>query len=186
MDLCFQDLTICPNRVELTLKASKTDPFRQGVVIRLSANGTTLCPVSAMKRYLQACSNMTGPLFQFKDGRYLTRKSFMTALNLVKPHEINNMSTHSFRIGAATAAAAAGYPWWAIQALRLWSSDCYRTRSVFRMIQLQGSPGLWPLPYVTMPQHLTQTTLDSREQKFQDGGFRPEGGLFPSLVWVSS
>ena len=127
VDLCFQDLTICPNRVELTLKASKTDPFRQGVVIRLSANGTTLCPVSAMKRYLQACSNMTGPLFQFKDGRYLTRKSFMTALNLVKPHEINNMSTHSFRIGAATAAAAAGYPRWAIQAMGRWSSDCYRT-----------------------------------------------------------
>ena len=97
------------------------------MVIPLSANGTTICPVKAMNRYLQPCPNMTGPLFQFSDGRYLTRKSFMTALNLVKPHEVIIMSTHSFRIGAATAAAAAGYPRWAIQALRRWSSDCYRT-----------------------------------------------------------
>ena len=35
-------------------------------------------------------------------------------------------SSHSFRIGAASAAAAAGIPDWQIQALGRWSSDCYR------------------------------------------------------------
>ena len=50
----------------------------------------------------------------------------MGVLTLIKPHDVDNVSTHSFRIGAATAAAAAGYPRWAIQAMGRWSSDCYR------------------------------------------------------------
>ena len=68
----------------------------------------------------------SGPLFKFSDGRFLTRKGLMRILNLIKPEGTKNMSTHSFRIGAATTAAAAGYPKWAIQALGRWSSDCYR------------------------------------------------------------
>ena len=36
------------------------------------------------------------------------------------------MSTHSFRIGAATTAAAAGHPRWLIQAMGRWTSDCYK------------------------------------------------------------
>ena len=33
---------------------------------------------------------------------------------------------HSFRIGAATAAAVVGLPDWLIQAMGRWSSDCYK------------------------------------------------------------
>ena len=48
------------------------------------------------------------------------------ALLKYKPTHIKNISSHSFRIGAATTAAAAGYPRWLIQALGRWSSDCFR------------------------------------------------------------
>ena len=125
--LCVQDLKLSPWMAEIRLKSSKTDPFRQGVTIWLAYNGSTLCPVKALTTYRQATPTLSGPLFQFADGRYLTRRGLMTVLNAIKPPGTPNMSTHSFRIGAATAAAAAGYPRWAIQALGRWSSDCYRT-----------------------------------------------------------
>ena len=124
--LCVEDVHLFNNRVDLRLKASKTDPFRQGVTIRLAHNGSALCPVTAMRKYREANPRLVGPLFQFHDGRYLTRQTLMRVLNSIKPEGVTNMSTHSFRIGAATAAAAAGYPRRAIQALGRWASDCYR------------------------------------------------------------
>ena len=45
-----------------------------------------------------------------------------------------NYSSHSFRIGAASAATAAGIPKWQIQALGRWSTDCYK-----RYIRLPSS-----------------------------------------------
>ena len=123
--LCFDDIRISPWVADLTLKCSKTDPFREGITVRVAYNGTPLCPVTALSNYLVSHPG-TGPLFQFSDGRFLTRRGLMRILNSIKPREVKNMSTHSFRIGAATTAAAAGYPKWAIQALGRWSSDCYR------------------------------------------------------------
>jgi site-specific recombinase XerD len=41
----------------------------------------------------------------------------------INPHRY---SSHSFRAGAATSAAAAGLPEWLIKALGRWSSDAYQ------------------------------------------------------------
>ena len=68
----------CPRMVRLTLKQSKTDPFRQGINIFIGHTGTDLCPVRALLGYLAKGGGETpGPLFQFSDGRYLTRQRFV-------------------------------------------------------------------------------------------------------------
>ena len=60
----------------LRLKASKTDPFRVGINVSVGRTDKALCPVSAV---LACCSCMAvrgpgpGSLFQFQDGRFLTR-----------------------------------------------------------------------------------------------------------------
>ena len=124
--LCRTDITFQPSGIDIFLRASKTDPFKTGTTIRLMQNFSSLCPVTALHKYFCATPATQGPLFSFQDGRYLTRRNFMTILNRLKPAQISNMSTHSFRIGAATTAAAAGHPRWLIQAMGRWTSDCYK------------------------------------------------------------
>ena len=125
--LCFEDITILPHgAISVYIKASKTDPFRQGTVIHLYQNNSPLCPVLALKKFLPFHATRSGPLFTWKDGRYLTRSGLASILAKIKPQHISSMTSHSFRIGAATTAAAAGYPRWLIQALGRWSSNCYR------------------------------------------------------------
>lgn len=47
--LLFEDISFDGDFVNINIKGSKTDPFRHGITLRLAANGTTLCPVSALK-----------------------------------------------------------------------------------------------------------------------------------------
>ena len=125
--LCFHDITVNSNlSISIHIKASKTDPFRQGTTLHLFRNNSPLCPVQALLDYLASRPPARGPLFLWQDGRYLTRSTFATVLKKIKPPHITSMSSHSFRIGAATTAAAAGFPKWLIQSLGRWSSDCFR------------------------------------------------------------
>ena len=125
--LCYNDVKILSDStIQIHIKASKTDPFRLGVNIQLHRNNTTLCPVQALVHFLACHPTKRGPLFAWKDGRFLTRSSLASVLAKIKPQYIHNMTTHSFRIGAATTAAAAGHPRWLIQALGRWTSNCYK------------------------------------------------------------
>lgn len=122
------DEVLNPRSVKLRLKASKTDPFRRGVDIVVGTTGNKLCPVSAMLSYLAVRSKKSGPLFQFANGGHLTKARFVgevrKALTLTGLNPLN-YAGHSFRIGAATAAAAGGIPEAAIQMLGRWTSSAY-------------------------------------------------------------
>ena len=82
--LTFEDVAIdskeSPSVMEIRLKASKTDPYRKGVNIYVGRTGNALCPISAMLAYLALCDDKVGPLFQFDDGRSLTREHFVQAV----------------------------------------------------------------------------------------------------------
>ena len=82
------DNLVNPTVVRVHIKASKTDPFRQGVYVYLGATGNDLCPVATVSAYLVVRGREPGPFFKLDVSQYLG---------------------HSFRIGAATTAAAAGF-----------------------------------------------------------------------------
>ncbi len=126
------DITIATDEsvIEFTLKSSKTDPFRQGVTILLFATNSEICPVFAMKQYLQLKGKQPGgaPLFSTIGGLPLCRAVFINHLkSLMQFLGYNSQlySGHSFRSGAATSAAQRGVGDCLIKTLGRWSSDCY-------------------------------------------------------------
>ena len=124
--LLFSDLNFSSDgTATILIKASKTDPFREGVPLRLAPNGSSLCPVNALRHLVISHPSNNGPLFTFQNGRFLSRKD-VNSLLVSTTGGIANISSHSLRIGAASTAAAAGCPKWLIQALGRWSSDCFR------------------------------------------------------------
>ena len=100
-----------PSTLSIRLKALKTDPFRKGITLYIGKVPSNLCPVAAMLAYILVQGQQVGPLFQFKDGRSLTRQKFVMAVrDALKRAGIraDKYAGHSFRIGAATTAAARG------------------------------------------------------------------------------
>ena len=132
--LTMSDVVFHPNEdcVNLTLKSSKTDPFRQGVTIRLFKTGEMICPVTAINRYLSslptALKEGKKPLFVNNNLQPITRLYFIDKLKRVLQHmglDTKHYSGHSFRVGAASSCSANGVPDHLIQTLGRWSSDCY-------------------------------------------------------------
>ena len=127
--LSFTDIAVDdpvnPTFIRVTIKQSKTDPFRQGVQLFLGRTRTDLCPVAAMLSYLDVRGPGPGPLFRFGDSAGLTRSRFVAkiqeALRAAGVDE-NKYNGHSFRIGAATTAAARGC---VIKTLGQWESAAY-------------------------------------------------------------
>lgn len=124
--LLYTDITITEPYVNINIKVSKTDPFRQGCTVKLAPTGADICPVKAILSFMPFHPSKNGPLFTFADGTFLTRRRLNNILHKALPCSNRPITSHSFRIGAATTAAAAGYPRWLIQQLGRWNSDCFR------------------------------------------------------------
>ena len=117
-----------PQFLEVRLKASKTDPFRLGVTVYLGQSKSDICPVAAILAYSVLRGSAPGPFFQFADGRALTRARFVEAIRQALAAagvDAQKYSGHSFRIGAATTAAAKGLPDSLIKTLGRWQSAAY-------------------------------------------------------------
>ena len=113
-----------PSMVRVHLKQSKTDPFRHGVDIFLGRTDA-LCPVAAILAY---CAIRPAIAIVFEDVSPLTRERLVVAVRSVLSHAGVNTahySGHSFRVGAATAAARAGLQEATIKMLGRWESSAY-------------------------------------------------------------
>ena len=101
-----------PQVVTLLLRRSKTDPFGAGTQLHVGRTFNAICPVSALLSYLALRPQTPGPLFIFQDGTPLSRPSLVSHLRDALQSiglDAAKFSGHSFRIGAASAAARAGF-----------------------------------------------------------------------------
>ena len=133
--LSMQDVIFYPTMdgaayMTIRFKYSKTDPSGEGHTVTLHATNTLTCPVQGMRHYIKLRSyHAQSPLFLLVDGTVLTRVKFVTSLRCLLTKvglQAELYAGHSFRIGAATTAAAAGLPDWLVQTMGRWSSECYK------------------------------------------------------------
>ena len=126
-DIAF-DSSSAPSTLRVSIKQSKTDPFRQGIQLLIGKTGTKLCPVAAMLDFLQVRGTSEGFLFRFEDGSCLTRQRLVeavwTALGAAGLDQ-SRYCGHSFRIGATTEAAKKGIEDSVIKTLGRWKSLAY-------------------------------------------------------------
>ena len=117
-----------PSYMSIRLRHSKTDPFGNGVTLFVGRTYQHICPVAAVLAYLAVRPPIRGPLFIHANGTPLTRVELIRhvrqALRL-RGFDVSNYSGHSFRIGAATTAAARGIPDATIKMLGRWESSAY-------------------------------------------------------------
>lgn len=131
--LTFRDVAIDnaadPRMISVRIKQSKTDPFRQGVSIFLGRTEAVICPVAALLAYLARRGSGDGPLFRFENGQPLTRSRLVIEVRKALQEaglQPEIYSGHSFRIGAATTAAACGISAEVIKTLGRWRSQAYQ------------------------------------------------------------
>ena len=139
-DVAVDDLAN-PSVIRFFLKRSKCDQFGSGVEVFVGKTGKPVCPVTAVLAYLSSRGDAPGPFFKDSHGKPLTKSVFirevrsaLTTMGL----PANQFAGHSFRIGAATAAAQAGLEDSVIQALGRWSSAAFLL--YIRMPREQLSP----------------------------------------------
>ena len=82
--MAFSDVVVhnktAPTHIQVRIKASKTDPFRQGVKVHIGRTDNCLCPVMAVLAYVVARGDGPGPLFRWEDGWFLMREAFVMAV----------------------------------------------------------------------------------------------------------
>ena len=147
-DLAVDDPS-SPSALRITIKQSNTDPFRRGVDLWVGKTESDLCPVAAVLDYFIARGSRTGPLFMFADGQPLTRQHFVdvvrSALDAAGFNK-DKYCSHSFCIGAASAATARGVEDCIIKTLGRWESLAYLQYIRLQREQLAGISGLLAAP----------------------------------------
>lgn len=129
-DIAFTPNINKPEAVQVHIKQSKTDPFREGTTLNIAKSHSPVCAVTALREYLlqRNSTHAEAPLFVLQNGEPISRtvlNSNLRELLHILGYAAKEYAPHSFRIGAATTAAAANLPPWLIKTLGRWRSDCY-------------------------------------------------------------
>ncbi len=114
-DVSFIPNNACavPSKMQIVLRHYKHKSSTDPITLCLNASpDISTCPVRYMKQYMQLISHTDGPLFQFRDKTPVTTsytsKVLHDAVSFIGC-DTALYKGHSFRIGAATSAAAAEF-----------------------------------------------------------------------------
>lgn len=129
--LIRSDATWTDDRVTIRLRASKTDPFRNGADIILCRNRSPTCPYDRLRAHWEAAPLQSpfAPLFQTDIGApilYAQLHKAIKQLASASGLDPTAFSGHSLRIGGATSLAQLGYPAHFIKELGRWKSLSYQ------------------------------------------------------------
>ncbi|XP_063784402.1 collagen alpha-1(I) chain-like isoform X1 [Pseudophryne corroboree] len=123
-------VVIRPDGLWCKIQRSKTDVAGRGQWVRMGpARARGICPVSAARAYSSIRPPTPTGWLVHCDGAPLTRYQFRSVLGrciLYLGLSPADYGTHSFRIGAASAAAAAGWSEVEVRALGRWRSGAVR------------------------------------------------------------
>ena len=119
-----------PTAIRVYLKRSKCDQFGKGAEVFVGRTNTPICPIAAVLAYIAVRGATEGSFFRFTNGQPLSKQAFISnvrqALQAIGlPYQ--DFAGHSFRIGAATAAAKAGIEDSVIRTLGRWNSAAFLT-----------------------------------------------------------
>ena len=116
--------------LKVKLKAPKEARLRHGVVVDLFSTGSYLCPVLAMRKYIQALPVSLAddkPIFRRLDGLSYTGAAFNSDLKLLLrgTGQEGIITSHSLRAGLASEMGALGYSDSDIMQIGRWHSSAY-------------------------------------------------------------
>jgi integrase len=123
----------------ISLFRSKTDQEWRGRNVSIPRAHAAMCPVSALKRWLELAAITEGPVFRplSKAGGIINRCLSGESIALIVKRYASVVglnpafySGHSLRAGFATSAAAAGFPMWKIKVQTGHGSDGILSRYI--------------------------------------------------------
>jgi hypothetical protein len=120
------DVSLVADNLFVTIRKDKTNQSGPPVFMKFKATSRSCCVVRSARNYisLRPPNGSNLPFFVYKDGTFLTRQRLSAVIHkLLGP----TFKSHSFRIGAATTAAEAGFPVDTIRKLGRWKSNAYQT-----------------------------------------------------------
>jgi integrase len=131
--IAWEQVTFVKEGMEILIPRSKTDQTGEGQVCAIPWGQTTLCPVTALKRWGEKSGIHKGPIFRAirKNGQIRTKALSANSVNVIlKRHakscqlpQANAYSGHSLRRGFATAAAQSGATLGAIMRQGRWRHE---------------------------------------------------------------
>ena len=117
-----------PRMIQFHLKVSKCDQYGSGTDVVIGRTGTSLCPVVALTQYLEVRGDQPGAFFLDTAQKLITKPRFVSQIREILSTiglPQHHFAGHSFRIGAATTAAAVGIEDSTIQMLGRWHSAAF-------------------------------------------------------------